>query len=96
MAENHVNREYKSSLFAWIFSDREAALSLYNSINGTEYDDPDSLEFTTIDTVIYRGLFYFSEMYRGYVESRKLNIYSSVQLKLPVPRYVVFYIGKVF
>ena len=123
MAENDVNREYKSSLFAWIFSDREAALSLYNSINGTEYDDPDSLEFTTIDTVIYmgmkndvaflfggemnlyehqatwnpnmplRGLFYFSEMYRGYVESRKLNIYSSVQLKLPVPRYVVFYNG---
>ena len=123
MAENDVNREYKSSLFAWIFSDREAALSLYNSINGTEYDDPDSLEFTTIDTVIYmgmkndvaflvggemnlyehqatwnpnmplRGLFYFSEMYKGYVESRKLNIYSSVQLKLPVPRYVVFYNG---
>ena len=49
MAESYVNREYKSSLFAWIFSDREAALSLYNSINGTEYDDPDSLEFTTID-----------------------------------------------
>ena len=56
MAENDVNREYKSSLFAWIFSDREAALSLYNSINGTEYDDPDSLEFTTIDTVIYMGM----------------------------------------
>ena len=26
MAENDVNREYKSSLFAWIFSDREAAV----------------------------------------------------------------------
>ena len=56
MAESYVNRKYKSSLFAWIFSDREAALSLYNSINGTEYDDPDSLEFTTIDTVIYMGM----------------------------------------
>ena len=51
-----VNREYKSGLFAWIFSDREAALSLYNSMNGTSYNDPDALEFTTLENVIYMGM----------------------------------------
>ncbi len=35
MIRTMVNREYKSNLFAMIFSDRENALSLYNSINGT-------------------------------------------------------------
>jgi len=40
-----------------------------------------------------RGLFYFSRLYAGYVEAHDLNIYSSVQLKLPTPRYVVFYNG---
>lgn len=40
-----------------------------------------------------RGLFYFSRMYQGYMEERHLDLYSRVQLKLPVPRYVVFYNG---
>jgi len=40
-----------------------------------------------------RGLFYFARLYAGYVETHNLNIYSSVQLKLPTPQYVVFYNG---
>ena len=122
-AGKYVNREYKSTLFAWIFSDREAALSLYNSMNGTFYNDPDELEFTTLENVIYmgmkndvsflvgsdmnlyehqstwnpnmplRGLFYFAEVYKGYVASRNLDIYSSAKLQIPAPKYVIFYNG---
>lgn len=40
-----------------------------------------------------RGLFYFSRLYSGYVESRHLDIYSRTQLSLPEPRYIVFYNG---
>ncbi len=40
-----------------------------------------------------RGLFYLSGLYRGYIAANRLDIYSRVQLHLPVPRYIVFYNG---
>ncbi|MDD3252376.1 MAG: hypothetical protein PHV18_07445 [Lachnospiraceae bacterium] len=40
-----------------------------------------------------RGLFYLSRLYESYVNQNQLDIYSSVQLKLPMPRYIVFYNG---
>ncbi len=40
-----------------------------------------------------RGLFYFARLFQGYVDSNGLDIYSRVRLRLPVPRYVVFYNG---
>ncbi len=40
-----------------------------------------------------RGLFYFSDMLRGYVESNDLDLYSSARLWLPIPRYIIFYNG---
>ena len=40
-----------------------------------------------------RGLFYFSMIYQGYIRQNQLDIYSSTLLKLPSPRYVVFYNG---
>ena len=33
-----------------------------------------------------RGLSYFSRLYQGYVESRKLDVYSSGKIILPAPR----------
>lgn len=40
-----------------------------------------------------RGLFYFSDEYRKYIEKRHLNIYGSRRVMLPLPQYVVFYNG---
>ena len=40
-AENTVNREYKSSIFAMLFRDKTKLLELYNTISGTSYIDPD-------------------------------------------------------
>ena len=37
---------------------------------------------------------YFSRLYQGYVESRKLDVYSSGKIILPAPRYIVFYNGR--
>lgn len=40
-----------------------------------------------------RGVFYFSQLYQGYVAEKGLNIYGEVQLQLPMPQYIVFYNG---
>ena len=38
-AENTVNREYKSSIFAMLFRDKTKLLELYNAISKTEFSD---------------------------------------------------------
>jgi len=48
-----TNREIKNSVFCDLFSDKKNALSLYNAINGTDYNDENELEIATIDEVIY-------------------------------------------
>lgn len=40
-----------------------------------------------------RGLFYFAKLYQVHVGTHNLDIYSRKQLKLPTPRYIVFYNG---
>ena len=40
-----------------------------------------------------RGLIYFAELYKGYIEQNNLLIYNEKLVKLPFPRYVVFYNG---
>lgn len=41
-----------------------------------------------------RGLNYFASVYRAYIQMNKLDIYSSTLVKLPTPRYVIFYNGE--
>lgn len=40
-----------------------------------------------------RGVFYFADLYQGYVEQKGYDIYGTVQLPLPLPKYLVFYNG---
>ena len=40
-----------------------------------------------------RGFFYLADVYRKYVEQRKLNLYGSRLARLPLPQYLVFYNG---
>ena len=51
-----VNPKYKDRLFCLIFGDiehKENIISLYNALNGTDYDDSEDIKVTTIDDVIY-------------------------------------------
>ncbi len=41
-----------------------------------------------------RGLWYFSRQYEGWVAEQGEDIYGSKQIKLPTPKYVVFYNGR--
>ena len=40
-----------------------------------------------------RGLFYFARLYHGYIAEHEENIFSKSLIKLPTPRFVVFYNG---
>lgn len=40
-----------------------------------------------------RGFFYFADIMRTYIQEHELNIYGKKRIKLPVPRYIVFYNG---
>ena len=51
-----INQKYKDRLFRFLFGTEEFkknTLELYNALNGTDYDDIDDIEITTIDDVIY-------------------------------------------
>lgn len=47
------NRKYKDRLFRLLFSDKQSLLELYNALNQTSYTNPDDLEITTLDDVLY-------------------------------------------
>ena len=40
-----------------------------------------------------RGVFYFGRLYQGYVAKNDLDIYGEKRLRLPIPKYIVFYNG---
>jgi len=41
-----------------------------------------------------RGLLYFAKMYESHIEEHKMNRYQKKRLKLPFPRFIVFYNGE--
>ena len=50
----HVNKKYKDTVFRKLFGENKGnALSLYNAVNHTSYTNPDDLEYTTLEDVIY-------------------------------------------
>ncbi len=116
-----VNRNYKSTVFAMLYHDKEKLLELYNAMNHSHYTNADELEIVTLDNAIYmnmkndlaflvdlhlnmwehqstfnpnmplRDLFYVAEEYQKLI--RFDTIYSSVMIKIPAPRFLVFYNG---
>ena len=51
--QTYTNREYKDRLFKFIFKDKEKLLSLYNALNLSHYTNPEDIEITTLEDVIY-------------------------------------------
>ena len=45
------NRKYKDRLFQRVFQDKRDLLDLYNAINGTDHQNPEELEITTLEDV---------------------------------------------
>ncbi len=53
---NRVNKKYKDRLFRFVFKEKKELLALYNALNGTHYTDPDRLEITTLEDVVYMNM----------------------------------------
>lgn len=51
-----LNTKYKDRLFRLIFKEKKELLELYNAGNGSDYTNPDELEITTMDDVVYMGM----------------------------------------
>lgn len=48
-----ANREFKDTLFRFIFKEKAAALTLYNALNETNYTDENDLSIVTLESVLY-------------------------------------------
>lgn len=52
-----LNEKYRDTIFRMLFGeDKKALLSLYNALNGTDYDNPDELEINTLEDSVYMGI----------------------------------------
>ncbi len=116
-----VQSKYKDTVFRLLFREKMALLSLYNAVNGTNFDNAEDLEITTLENAVYlsmkndvsfvfafelnlyehqstinpnmplRDLFYVARQLQKMIPEAKL--YSSKAVKIPAPRFVVFYNG---
>ena len=54
-----INYHHKDRVFKFIFGNPENkqwTLSLYNAINGSNHDNPDDIQFNTIEDAVYLGM----------------------------------------
>lgn len=116
-----ANREYKSDVFSMLMEDSGRALSLYNAMNGSSYEDPELVEkwqlengislsvrndasfildmnlsiyehqSTVCPNIPVRSLIYFANILEKWLKGK--NIYGRKAVKIPTPRFAVFYNG---
>ena len=53
MGEYKADREYKNNVFCDLFSEKSNALSLYNALNHTDYQNTEELEIVTLSDEIF-------------------------------------------
>lgn len=51
-----TERKYKDKLFRLVFREKKELLSLYNAVNGTDYNNPQDLEVNTLENAIYMNM----------------------------------------
>ena len=54
-----VNDEHKDRVFKYLFGNsenRQWTLSLYNAVNGSSYENPEEIEYNTIEDAVYLGM----------------------------------------
>ena len=91
--ENNVtaNREYKSNVFAMLFSDKEKLLELYNALNKSNYTMEDELEIVTLKNAIYMSM----KNDLAFVLDCRLMLYEHQSTPNPnIPLRDLFYVAK--
>lgn len=87
--QHHVNRKYKDRLFQRVFEDKKDLLDLYNAINDTNYSNPDELEITTLEDVIFMSM----KNDKSFIISSTMNLYehqSTVNPNMPIRGLLYF------
>jgi len=51
-----ANSHYKDTIFRAIFKEKKELLSLYNAINGTDYQDEEALQINTLENAVYMNM----------------------------------------
>ena len=50
------DRTYRDHVFRMLLNEKERALEVYNAMNNSHYDNPDELEYTTLENAVYIGM----------------------------------------
>ena len=86
-------RTYKDRIFRMIFKDKEEFLTLYNAMNGTDYDNPEDLVVTTLENAIYMGM--CNDV--SFLLYDKLTLYEHQSTNNPnMPLRDLFYVADVY
>lgn len=83
------NHRYKDALFRRVFQDRKDILDLYNALNNSDYSDPDLIEITTLEDVIYMSM----KDDLSFIIASSLNLYehqSTVNPNMPLRGLLYF------
>ena len=88
MVEHKINNKYKDRVFRVIFHEKKDLSFIIGDVMNL-YEHQSSFS----PNLPLRGLFYFSSLYRDYIEPVKYRLYSTSPLHIPFPQYIVFYNG---
>ena len=84
-----INRKHKDGLFRLAFLEKKYQLELYNALNGTAYSDPEALEVTTLEDVLFLGM----KNDLSFIVGMSMNLYehqSSKNLNMPLRGLIYF------
>lgn len=88
-----IRRKYKDLLFQRVFADKKDLLTLYNALNGTHYTNPEDLQITTLEDVIYMSM----KNDLSFILSYTLNLYEHQSTFNPnMPIRGVLYFAKLY
>lgn len=88
-----TKRDYKSRIFAMVFSEKKELLELYNAANNTNYDDPELLEINTLQNAIYMAM--HNDV--SFVIDTRLGLYEHQSTFNPnMPLRCLFYISDLY
>lgn len=88
-----INQKYKDSVFRMLFNNKLELLSLYNAVNGTNYENADDLEINTLDD----GVFLKMKNDISFVFGFELNLYEHQSTKCGnIALRFLFYVSDLF
>lgn len=86
-----AQKKYKDTVFRMLFKNPENGLSLYNSLNGTDYKDTSLLEYNTLENAIYMGM----KNDLSFVITHQMNLYEHQSTMNPnMPLRDLFYVSE--